>query len=98
MNLGLRFKRFRERKGLSQKEAAELIGINGYQLANYETNRSEPSIDILKRMSRAYGTTIDNLVANFYKQEAYKEENGLPYEEVGKHLFEMLEELKKEYK
>ena len=64
MNLGLRLKRYRTRKGLTQKEAAEIIGINAYQLGNYETNRSEPSIKILKGMSRAYQTSIDDLVGN----------------------------------
>ena len=64
MNLGLRLKRYRTRKGLTQKEAAEIIGINAYQLGNYETNRSEPSIKILKRMSQAYQTSIDDLVGN----------------------------------
>lgn len=64
MNLGLRLKRYRTRKGLTQKEAAEIIGINAYQLGNYETNRSEPSIKILKGMSQAYQTSIDDLVGN----------------------------------
>ena len=64
MNLGLRLKRYRTRRGLTQKEAAEIIGINAYQLGNYETNRSEPSIKILKGMSQAYQTSIDDLVGN----------------------------------
>ena len=64
MNLGLRLKRYRTRRGLTQKEAAEIIGINAYQLGNYETNRSEPSIKILKGMSQAYQTSIDYLVGN----------------------------------
>lgn len=64
MNLGLRLKRYRTRKGLTQKKAAEIIGINAYQLGNYETNRSEPSIKILKGMSQAYQTSIDDLVGN----------------------------------
>ena len=62
MNLGYRFQKFRRRVGLSQKEAAEKIGINNYQLGNYETNRSEPSIAILKKMAALYGVSIDNLV------------------------------------
>ena len=62
MNLGYRFQKYRRRVGLSQKEAAEKIGINNYQLGNYETNRSEPSIAILKKMAALYGVSIDNLV------------------------------------
>ena len=65
MDLGKRFKRFRIKVGLNQKEAADLIGVKNYQLGNYETNRSEPSIVVLKKMSQVYGVTIDALVGNF---------------------------------
>lgn len=64
MNFGKRFKRYRQKSGLTQKEAAELIGINSYQLGNYETNRSEPSIAILKGMSKAYKVSVDDLIGN----------------------------------
>lgn len=67
MNLGKRFKFFRKQVGLSQKEAAELIGVKPYQLANYENNRSEPNISALKKMSKLYNVSIDGLVANLNK-------------------------------
>ena len=35
MNYGNRFKRFRTKANLSQKDAAELLGIKAYQLGNY---------------------------------------------------------------
>lgn len=69
MNLGNRFKRFRQKAGLTQKQAAEIIGINSYQLGNYETNRSEPSIAVLKGMSKAYHVKIDTLVGNFVEND-----------------------------
>ena len=68
MNLGKRFKKYRQKVGLTQKEAAELIGINSYQLGNYETNRSEPSIAILKGMSKAYKVSVDDLIGNNIKE------------------------------
>ena len=52
MNYGNRFKRFRTKVNLSQKAAAEQLGIKAYQLGNYETNRCEPNIDTLKKMSK----------------------------------------------
>lgn len=64
MNLGKRFRHFREKAGFTQKDAAEFIGVNYYQLGNYETNRSEPNIDTLKKMSLLYKVSIDTLVAN----------------------------------
>lgn len=68
MDLGLRFKKFRLQANLKQKEAAELMGIKNYQLGDYETNRSEPSIEILKKMSKIYGVSIDKLVGNNIKK------------------------------
>ena len=68
MNLGKRFKKYRQKVGLTQKEAAKLIGINSYQLGNYETNRSEPSIAILKGMSKAYKVSVDDLIGNNIKE------------------------------
>ena len=87
MNLGERFKKYRKKAGLTQKEAAQVIGINSYQLGNYETNRSEPSITILKKMSNVYGVSIDTLVGN----------NTLPEEIVGIKEKDNLEQIIKEF-
>lgn len=87
MNLGERFKKYRKKAGLTQKEAAQVIGINSYQLGNYETNRSEPSITILKKMSNVYGVSIDTLVGN----------NALPEEIVGIKEKDNLEQIIKEF-
>jgi len=64
MEQGERFKSFRLKANLSQKEAANKIGVKPYQLANYETGRSEPSISVLKNMSMVYKASIDKLVGN----------------------------------
>ncbi len=87
MNLGERFKKYRKKAGLTQKEAAQVIGINSYQLGNYETNRSEPSITILKKMSNVYGVSIDTLVGN----------NTLPEEIVDIKEKDNLEQIIKEF-
>ena len=63
MNYGRRFKIYREKRGLSQKEAAELLGIKSYQLANYECNRSEPKLKTLCAMSKVYDISLDMLLA-----------------------------------
>ena len=64
MDFGKRFKFYRQKAKLTQKEAAELIGVNDYQLGNYETNRSEPSLDVLKKMSQVYSVSIDKMLSN----------------------------------
>ena len=62
MNIGKRFQLFRRRSRLTQKEAAKLIGVKSYQLANYESNRSEPSLKTLIEMSKAYNVSTDQLL------------------------------------
>ena len=97
MELGERFKSFRVKQQLSQKEAAELIGVKPYQLANYETNRSEPSIQILKNMSVVYKVSVDKLINNVQldgasvsEQKDFEEEKAI----FTKKLEEILEALK----
>lgn len=62
MNNGKRFSLYRRRSQLTQKEAAKLIGVKSYQLANYESNRSEPSLKVLIAMSRVYHISTDQLL------------------------------------
>ena len=62
MNIGKRFSLYRRRSQLTQKEAAKLIGVKSYQLANYESNRSEPSLKVLIAMAKVYHTSTDQLL------------------------------------
>ena len=78
MNIGKRFKMYREKCGLSQKEAAQQLGIKSYQLANYECNRSEPNLTTLRLMSKVYRVSLDNLLAT----SGLNNENHLEEEEV----------------
>ena len=64
MNIGRRFKIYRKKNNLTQQEAAKYIGVKPYQLANYESNRSEPSLKVLINMSKTYRVSIDQLLGN----------------------------------
>lgn len=64
MNFGKSFKFYRQKAGLTQKAAADKIGVKDYQLGNYETNRSEPSLEILKKMSKVYLVSVDKMLGN----------------------------------
>ena len=96
MNIGRRFKLYRERAKLTQKEAAEALGIKSYQLANYESNRSEPNIKTLKGMSKLYHVSIDFMVGNghFFETETFKEseEQEVNFDEFKKKIETLLKE------
>ena len=91
MDLGKRFKHFREMKKLTLKDAAELIGVKYYQLGNYETNRSEPSISVLKKMSQVYEISIDGLVGNISLKK--KEKDYSMMDDILKQLNELVEQI-----
>ena len=101
MDFGKSFKFYRQRANLTQKEAAERIGINPYQLGNYETNRSQPSLEVLKKMSKAYLISIDKMLGNSvlqYKLEKEHPEYTQEYvdiNEVLKTLTEYVDQQKK---
>ena len=101
MDFGKSFKYYRQKAKLTQKEAAELIGIKDYQLGNYETNRSEPSLEVLKKMSKVYLTSIDKMLCNnvpAYKLAKENEQDDYSYhdmEESLKNLNEVVDKINK---
>ena len=95
MNYGKKFKTYRVRANLSQLEAAKLIGVKNYQLGNYETNRSEPSIDTLKKMSEVYNVSIDALVGNVRIKKPTEPEEHLDMDELLNELTSVVEKMKK---
>ena len=74
MNFGKSFKYYRQKAGLTQKEAAERIGVKDYQLGNYETNRSQPSLETLLKMSKAYLVSVDKMLGNNMLRNRYGNE------------------------
>lgn len=99
MNFGKNFGYYRLKANLTQKEAATLIGIKDYQLGNYETNRSEPSLEVLKKMSQAYRVSIDRMLNNNWmkkEMEPILDEGGyVDVDELAKQLNEITEQLNK---
>lgn len=102
MDFGKSFKFYRQKANLTQKEAAEKIGIKGYQLGNYETNRSQPSLEILKKMSKVYIVSIDKMLGNHPLESTHASETKKEdYNDMGellKNLSELTEQLNKAYK
>ena len=98
MNLGRRFRIYRQRNNLTQSEAAKVLGIKSYQLANYESNRSEPNIKTLKGMSKLYNVSIDLMLGNtpYFESEEYakSEAENEEYEQFKNKLEKLLKEFK----
>jgi DNA-binding XRE family transcriptional regulator len=59
----LTLKALRVNAGLSQKEAAKLIGVSNQTLCAYENGRAFPKQPVIEKMCEVYGVTYD--VINF---------------------------------
>ncbi len=59
---GFTLKTARERKGLTQENAAKLIGISTDTLGNYERGKSYPDIPVLRKIEEVYEIPYERLI------------------------------------
>ena len=62
----LRFKEFRERAGLSQREVGEKLGISDSAVCLWEREQggSLPRTNMLPEIAKLYGVTVDELLSD----------------------------------
>ncbi|MBR4395042.1 MAG: helix-turn-helix transcriptional regulator [Eubacteriaceae bacterium] len=61
-NIGKKIQSARKEAGLTQEQAAELIGVSRQTISNWETENSYPSIISVIKMSDAYHVSLDYLL------------------------------------
>ncbi|MED0676948.1 helix-turn-helix domain-containing protein [Aneurinibacillus thermoaerophilus] len=59
--LGERIKYLREKRGWTQSQAAEKLGVSSQVISNYERDYRSPDADTLKKLAELYNTTTDYL-------------------------------------
>ena len=59
---GITLKAARVNKGLTQKKAAELLGISEYTLMNYEKGKSSPYVHVLKKIENLYEVPYHKII------------------------------------
>ena len=55
---------FRKKKGFSQSELAQQLGVTFQAVSKWETARSAPDISLLPRMAEIFDCSIDELLKN----------------------------------
>ena len=55
-------KEIRKQLGLTQQEVAKRLGVVQKTYSNYENETTEPSIEMLIKLSEMFHTSIDNLI------------------------------------
>ena len=63
MELGVKIKKLRKEKKLTQGELAEKIGISGNHLSRLERGVFQPSIEVVKRLALVLDTQVDGLLS-----------------------------------
>ncbi|MBO5336244.1 MAG: helix-turn-helix domain-containing protein [Lachnospiraceae bacterium] len=62
MEIGSKLKNARSEKGITQEQAAELLGVSRQTISNWENNKSYPDIISVIKMSDIYSISLDHLL------------------------------------
>ena len=62
MLVGRRIKELRIKKGLSQQQLGEIIGVTKVSVCGYENGSRVPSLETFEQMAELFGTTTDYLL------------------------------------
>ncbi|AZV58384.1 helix-turn-helix transcriptional regulator [Clostridium sp. AWRP] len=62
MNVGENIKKFRTKKGLTQKELAQSINVTTTTIQNYENNRRNPTIKVLSNIALSLDVQLSDLI------------------------------------
>ncbi len=62
MSFGKNLARFRKEKGLTQEDLVKRSGVAISQIRRYEADKSSPTLDVVTRLAKALGVSIDELV------------------------------------
>ena len=62
MEIGNKIKVYRENKKMTQKEIAEILGVEPATVSKYESNMIEPNIESLKKLAETFEISVDELL------------------------------------
>jgi transcriptional regulator with XRE-family HTH domain len=61
MSFGRNLANFRKEKGLTQEDLVKKSGVAISQIRRYEADKSSPTLDVVIRLARALGVSLDEL-------------------------------------
>ncbi len=70
--LGERVRELREKRALSQRKLAELIGTSAGLISFIERDKNKPSCEIIRRLAIVLGTSADYLISGKPSAESLK--------------------------
>ena len=70
--LGGKLKLYREKHNMTQKEVAEILGVEPGTISKYELGMIEPNIESIKKLAEIFNVTIDELIKDEEKFDITK--------------------------
>jgi transcriptional regulator with XRE-family HTH domain len=64
-----RLKEIRKDRGLTQKALADKIQLSVLKIRKYESDKSQPTLDVIKRLAVTLGTSADQLIFDHSERE-----------------------------
>lgn len=72
MKVGNKIKEYRELNKMTQKDIAEILGVEPATISKYEAGTIEPSIESLKNLAETFNVTVDELIKDEEKFDVSK--------------------------
>ena len=72
MNFGNKLVKLRKENKLSQEELADKLGVSRQTISNWELNVTKPDIDYMKRISKIFCISIDEIFVSSHSVEEFK--------------------------
>lgn len=72
MKVGNKIKEYRELNKMTQKDIAEILGVEPATISKYEAGTIEPNIESLKKLSETFNITVDELIKDEEKFDVSK--------------------------
>jgi len=72
MSIGNKIKEYRELNKMTQKDIAEILGVEPATISKYEAGTIEPNIESLKRLAETFNVTVDELIKDEEKFDVSK--------------------------
>lgn len=75
MTLGRKIAKLRKQRDWSQDQFAEKVGVHGRHVSRWETDKSKPSIEKIRRIAELFGTNAEELIKENGDEFVFKEQD-----------------------
>lgn len=65
MDIGARIKFYRRQNDMEQKDLANLLGVSNKTISSWETNRTEPKMEMIEKMCQIFNCRKSDFVDGF---------------------------------